>query len=98
MLKSKCNVWSVGLEDAIMSDRSRTLSIFAGMLASIFWIFLVMLSPVFFSSRGQIMPFDPWIIIAVGLIGALASFFGAMAIVRGIARLVKRSGNDRTPR
>jgi multisubunit Na+/H+ antiporter MnhG subunit len=72
------------------NDDVRMLSLFVGMMASIFWIFLVILFPDFYSSRGEIMPFDRWIIIAAGLVGAVASFFGAVGIVRGIARLADR--------
>lgn len=72
------------------------LSMFVGMLASICWIFVILLFPSFFSSQGQIMPFEPWIMVAAGLVGAVASFFLAMGIVRGIARLLHGSGKKRT--
>lgn len=81
----------------MISEETRRLSLFVGMLASICWIFVVMLFPVFFSSRGETIPFDQWIIVAVGFGGAVASFFAAMGAVLGIARLLgkfrrKRSG------
>jgi hypothetical protein len=74
----------------------RMLSLFVGMMASICWIFAVMLFPAFFSARGEIMPYDRWIIIAAGLAGAVASFFAAMGIVRGIALLADRFRKDKT--
>lgn len=77
-------------------ENVRILSMFVGMLASVCWIFLVILLPSFFSSRGEVMPFDRWVIIAAGLVGAVAFFFGAMGLVRGIARLAGRSWKDRT--
>lgn len=79
----------------IMSEALRRLSLFIGMIASICWIFVVMLFPVFFSSRGQIMPFDPWIIIAAGLGGAVVSFFAATAAVLGIAKIMERHRKKR---
>lgn len=65
---------------------------FVGMLASTCWVFFILLLPDIVSSKGLIMPFDPWIIVAVGLFGAVACFFAAMGIVRSIARLKGRSG------
>lgn len=73
-----------------MSEDTRRMSLFVGMLASICWIFLVMLFPVFFSSRGGTMPFDPWVIIVAGLVGAVVCFFAGIGIVRGIAGIVER--------
>lgn len=74
----------------------RRLSMFIGMIASICWVFAVMLFPVFFSSRGGMMPVDPWVIIAAGLGGAVVSFFAAMGAVLGIARLAERFRNKKT--
>ncbi|MEJ2683670.1 MAG: hypothetical protein P8Z71_04665 [Candidatus Sulfobium sp.] len=79
-----------------MTDGVRRMSVFVGMLASICWIFLVMLCPLFCSSRGRTMPFDQWVIVAAGLIGAAVSFFAGMAIVRGIAHVADKSRKDKT--
>ncbi|MEJ2696729.1 MAG: hypothetical protein P8013_08770 [Candidatus Sulfobium sp.] len=73
-----------------MSEDTRRTPLFVGILASICWIFLVMLVPAFFSSRGGIMPFDPWIIVAGGLIGAVVCFFAAAAVAGVLERFRNR--------
>ena len=77
------------------AEEARRLSLIIGMIASICWVFVVMLFPAFFSSRGGIMPFDPWVIIAAGLGGAVVSFFAAMGAVLGIAGIMERSRKKR---
>ena len=71
-------------------ESMRTLSLFAGMIASTVWILLILLSSTLLNPQGGIMPFDWWIVIIAGFGGAVAVFFAVMGSIRGIYGMVEK--------